>query len=76
MPSANFENYTNACFIAAFGMAGFMKQLETTLSGHIPRQVRRSDEMQVERESWRPYLYLEHGKVWIVSDAAEWVELE
>ena len=76
MPSANFENYTNACFIAAFGMAGFMKQLESTLSGHFSRQVRRSGEMQVERGSWRPYLHLEQGKVWSVSDAAEWRELE
>lgn len=76
MSSANFENYTNACFIDAFGMAGFMKQLESTLCGHIPRQVRRSGEMQVERGSWRPYLHLEHGKIWIVDDDAEWVELK
>lgn len=32
--------------------------------------------IEVERGSWRPYLHLEHGKVWIVSDDAEWVELE
>jgi hypothetical protein len=76
MPSANFETYTNACYIAAFGMTGFMKQLETTLYEHIPRQVRRSEEMQVERGSWRPYLHFEHGKIWIVSDDAEWGELE
>ena len=76
MPSANFENYTNACFIATFGMAGFMKQLETTLCKHIPRQVRRSGEMQVERGSWRPYLHLEHGKIWMISDHVEWVELD
>ncbi|WP_262966752.1 hypothetical protein [Methylobacter psychrophilus] len=76
MPSANFETYTNACYVAAFGMAGFMNQLETTLSGHISSHVRRSGEMQVERGSWRPYLHLEQGKIWIISDDVEWVESE
>lgn len=75
MPSANFETYTDACYVAAFGMAGFMKQLESTLSRHIPRQVRRSGEMLVERGSWRPYLHLEHGKIWIASDDVEWGEI-
>lgn len=76
MPSANFETYTNACYVAAFGMTGFMKQLETTLCVHISKQIRRSDETQVERGSWRPYLHLEYGKIWEISDAVEWVELE
>lgn len=76
MSSANFENYSSAFFIAAFGLAGFVKQLETTLCGHIPRQIRRSGEMQVERGNWRPYLHLEHGKIWIVSDDVEWREFE
>lgn len=76
MPRANIETYTNACYVAAFGMAGFMTQLTSTLCRHIPRQVRRSGEMQVERGNWRPYLHLDHGKVWIVSNALEWVELE
>ena len=76
MPSANFGDYGDSCCIAAFGMTGFMKQLETTLSGHFSRQVRRSDEMLVERGSWRPYLHLEQGKIWIISDVAEWRELE
>ncbi|MGZ8945235.1 MAG: hypothetical protein ACXW1W_07375 [Methylococcaceae bacterium] len=76
MPSANFETYTNACYVAAFGMAGFMKQLETTLCVHISKHIQRSGEMQVERGSWKPYLHLEHGKIWIISDNAEWGELE
>jgi hypothetical protein len=53
-----------------------MKQLESTLTAHFSRQVRRSDEIQVERGNWRPYLHLERGKIWSVSDDAEWVELE
>ena len=76
MPCANFETYTNACYVAAFGMAGFMNQLESTLSSHISKYVRRSGEMQVERGSWRPYLHLEQGKIWIINDDVEWVELE
>lgn len=74
--STNFGDYAQVCCIAAFGMAGFMKQLETTLLGGFWKQVRRSDEIQVRTGSWRPYLHLEHGKIWTVSDAAEWDELE
>ena len=76
MPSANFESYYDVCVITSFGMAGFMKELEITLGWQLRRKVRRSDEMQVKRGIWRPYLHLEQGKIWIVSDAAEWEELE
>ena len=76
MPSANFGEYTNSCVIAAFGLGGFINQLETTLSDHFPRQVRRAEDMQVVSGSWRPYLNLEHGKIWTALDAVEWGELE
>lgn len=76
MPSANFGEYTNTCVIAAFSMGGFINQLETTLSDHFPRQVRRAEDMQVVSGSWRPYLHLEHGKIWTALDTAEWAELE
>jgi len=59
MHSLYFESHTNACYIAAFGMTGFMKQLESTLSGHFSRQVLCSNEMQAESEKWRLYLHLE-----------------
>jgi hypothetical protein len=52
-----------------------MKQLETTFCGSFWKQVRRSGEMLVRHGSWRPYLHLEHGKIWTVSDAAQWEEL-
>ncbi|MFZ4534930.1 hypothetical protein [Propionivibrio sp.] len=74
-PSANFENFTNTCFITAFGMAGFIDQLEINLCAYFSRQVRRSDEMQIEQGNWRPYLHLEQGKIWIVEDEDVWQEL-
>ena len=76
MNSTNFGSYSQVCGITAFGMAGFMKQLETTLCRHFSRQVRYSNYTLVTREHWRPYLHLEHGKIWTASDAAEWEELE
>ena len=74
-PSASFEDFTNACFITAFGMPGFMRYLEVKLCENFPRQVRGSDEMMFERGTWRPYLHLEHGKIWAISDEVEWKEL-
>ena len=75
MPSASFETYTNTFYIVAFGMAGFMKLLESTLCDYFPRQVLRSGEMQVKRRTWRPYLHLEYGQIWIIGDDVEWDEL-
>jgi hypothetical protein len=76
MPSCNFGDYSNTFCLVAIGMPGFMKQLETRLLGSFRKQVRRSDEILVKRATWQPYLHLEHGKVWITSEAGEWKKCE
>lgn len=76
MISAEFGGYDQVCCITAFGMTGFIKQLEYTLSSQLSYgNVRRMGDAQVSYGHWRPYLHLEHGKIWIASDAAEWEEL-
>jgi hypothetical protein len=76
IPSSNFNGYGNSCFLAQFGMVGILELLEAKLRSSFPKQVRLSDEVQVIQGTWRPYLHLGHGKIWEISDATAWVQLD